>query len=206
MTDYFALLLESRRPWLDQEALKAHFLQRSSLVHPDRFHSAPEAEKEEVNRQYVEINAAYQCLKESRDRLLHLLELEWGAKPKDIQRIPPGTMDLFVEVGQLCREVDTFLAERAKVTSPLLKVKMFELGMDWTDKLNALQQKINAKREALEEELKTLNLVWEKAPAPGTAERAPTLPLERLEQIYRIYSYIFRWTGQIQERMVQLAV
>ncbi|HWN95681.1 MAG TPA: hypothetical protein VNT99_11655 [Methylomirabilota bacterium] len=205
MTDAFALLNEPRRPWLDAEALKQKFLPLSSAVHPDRTHNAPEAEKQQTNERYAELNAAYNTLRETRDRLLHLLELEQGAKPSDIQRIPPGTMDLFVEVGQLCRDVDAFAAERAKVTSPLLKVQMFERGMEWTDKLQALQLRINAKRDELNSELQQMNAIWESAPAIGSPERAAALPLERLEQIYRIFSYIARWSEQIQERTVQLA-
>lgn len=204
MADNFALLNEPRRPWLDADLLKQKFLQLSAEVHPDRVHSASEAEKETANKRYAELNAAYNCLKEPKERLLHLLELESGAKPKDVQRIPPGTMDLFVEVGQMCRDVDGFLTEKGKVTSPLLKVQMFEKGMDWTDKLNHLQQKINAKRDELVAELKTMNAAWDASQADLPKYKAG-LPLERLEQIYRILSYVARWTEQIQERVVQLA-
>lgn len=205
MTDAFALFNEPRQPWLDAEALKQKFLALSSEVHPDRTHNAPETEKQKTNERYSELNAAYNTIREPRDRLLHLLELEQGAKPSDIQRIPPGTMDLFVEVGQLCRDVDTFLVERRKVTSPLLKVQMFERGMEWTDKLQALQQRINAKRDELAAELQQMNSLWDAAPPIGSPQRATALPLERLEQIYRIFSYIARWSEQIQERNVQLA-
>lgn len=205
MTDNFALLNEPRRPWLDPDVLKEKFLPLSASVHPDRVHNATQTEKESANKRYAELNAAYNCLREPKERLLHLLELELGEKPKDIQRIPPGTMDLFVEVGQTCRDTDAFIAEKNKITSPLLKVQMFEKGMEWTDRLNALQQKINAKRDELFAELKTLNRVWETAPTPGSAERKAALPLERIEQIYRILSYVSRWTKQIQERVVQLS-
>jgi hypothetical protein len=205
MTDAFALLSEPRRPWLDAEALKEKYLALSNPVHPDRVHSASEAEKQTANARYAELNAAHKTLREPRERLLHLLELELSAKPSDIQRIPPGTMDLFVEVGQLCRDVDAFIPERAKVTSPLLKVQMFQQGMEWTDKLQALQQRINAKRDELAAELQQMNAAWESAPPLGSPERVPALPLERLEQIYRVFSYIARWSEQIQERLVQLA-
>jgi DnaJ-domain-containing protein 1 len=205
MTDNFLLLSEPRRPWLDAEALKAKFLPLSTNAHPDRFHSASEADKQQATARYAELNAAYNTLREPRDRLLHLLEVELGAKPKDVQRIPPGTMDLFVEVGQICRDVDAFLAQQKNVTSPLLKVQMFEQGMEWTDKLQALQQHINAKRDELASELQQMNAAWESAPTVGSPERAAALPLERLEQIYRVFSYIARWSEQIQERNVQLA-
>lgn len=205
MTDNFALLDEPRHPWLDAELLKKKFLQFSSEVHPDKVHNASDAAKIAANKRYADLNAAYNVLRDPKERLLHLLEVELGEKPKDIQRIPPGTMDLFVEVGQTCRDVDTFLAEKSKVTSPLLKVQMFEKGMDWTETLNQLQSKINAKRDELSAELKEMNSIWTAAPAVGSRERSKGLPLERLEQIYRVFSYVARWTEQIQERVVQLA-
>jgi DnaJ-domain-containing protein 1 len=198
MTDHFALLNEPRRPWVDAAELKAKFLALSAEVHPDRVHNAPETERLAATQRYSDLNAAYNCLREPRTRLQHLLELELGAKPNDIQRIPPGTMDEFFEVGQLCRQVDAFLAEKNRVTSPMLKVQLFEQSQEWTDKLNALQQKINARREIVISELQAMNPLWESG-----SNRKPSL--ERLEELYRLFSYLSRWSEQIQERIVQLS-
>ena len=205
MIDNFLLLNEPRLPWLDPDELKQKFLPLSAEFHPDKVHTASEVEKESANKRYAELNGAYNCLREPKERLLHLLELELGKKPSDIQKIPPGTMDLFVEVGQTCRDADAFLAEKSKVTSPLLKVQLFERGHEWIEKLNSLQHKINFKRDELSNELRELNSVWQNAPAVGSPERAAKLPLERLEQIYRVFSYVARWSEQIQERVVQLS-
>ncbi len=81
MTDYFALLDEPRRPWLEPDSLKARFLALSAQVHPDRLHNAPEAQKQAANEQYAELNSAYRCLREPKERLQHLLELELRSKP-----------------------------------------------------------------------------------------------------------------------------
>ncbi|MEO7677922.1 MAG: hypothetical protein ABIV39_14280 [Verrucomicrobiota bacterium] len=205
MTDHFALLDEARRPWIEPDALKQKFFPLSAPFHPDRVHGGTEAEKLSANQRYAELNGAYNSLREPKERLLHLIELESGKKPSDIQKIPSGTMDLFVEVGQTCRDADTFLVEKSKVTSPLLQVQLFERGQDWSDKLLALQQKINAKRDELSTELRQLNQVWESARPVGSPNRTEDLPLERLEQIYRVFSYIARWSEQIQERVVQLS-
>lgn len=205
MTDYFSLLGEPRRPWLDAETLKAKFLERSATAHPDRFHGASEAERDAAGQQYAEFNAAYQCLREPRWRLLHLLELELGAKPKDIQRLPPGTMDLFVEVGQVCRDVDGFLERRRTVTSPMLQVRLFAQGMEWTEKLQALQAKVSARVAQLDEELRGMNPSWDGATTSDGETRRSALPLSRLEEVYRILSYAARWTEQLQERVVQLS-
>ncbi len=205
MIDHFALLREPRRPWIDPDVLKAKFLSLAAEVHPDRVHASDEATKNNANSRYADLNAAFQHLSKPRDRLLHLFELESGSRPKDIQRIPPGTMDLFVEIGQACRDADAFLLQRNRVTSPLLKVQFFERGQALVEQLQALQQKVNAARSALEGELQELNPVWEKAPPPGDPERADLLPIERLEEIYRVLSYTTRWAEQVQERLVQLA-
>ncbi len=204
MTDHFSLLGEPRRPWLDPAALKPRFISLSSEVHPDRIHGASEADKRAATQRFAALNAAYNCLRDPRDRLLHLLDLELGERPKDVQRIPAGTMDLFVEVGQLCGDADAFLTERRKVTSPLLRVGLFEKGLAWADNLNHLQKKIDARREGLLAEMRSMDRAWESAPPVGAPDRARSLPLERLEQIYRILSYTTRWTEQIQERLVQV--
>src|SRR5712692_7651157 len=183
MTDHFALLNEPRRPWLDADLLKAKFLELCAELHPDRVHGASEEERQRVNQRFLELNSAYNCLREPKCRLRHLLELESGVKPKEVQEIPAETMELFLQTGQLCRQVDAFLAERAQVTSPLLKVKMFERAQEWTDKLNAAFRAINAKLAGLNAELKEMN----SATGP--------LPLQRLEIVYRDFSYLARWAA-----------
>jgi DnaJ-domain-containing protein 1 len=188
--DYFALLQQPRQPWLDNDALKKTFLQLAAQFHPDKIHQASDAEKIAANQRYVELNAAYHCLLEPKDRLLHLIELQTGAKPKDVQAVPPGAMDLLMEIGQVCRETDLFLTARDKTTSPLVKAQMFEKGMAWTDKLTALKQRVDARREEVLAELKTMN---------------GALSLEKLEQAYRVLGYAARWSGQIQERLVKLS-
>ena len=77
MTDYFALLDEPRRPWLEPDSLKARFLALSAEVHPDRLHNAPEAQKQAANQQCAELNSAYRCLREPKER-----------KPKNQKRRP----------------------------------------------------------------------------------------------------------------------
>jgi len=198
--DYFALLSEPRRPWLDADALKQKFLTLSAAAHPDKIHSASDAEKSAAAKTFAELNAAYTCLAEPKSRLLHLLELELGAKPKDIQQIPAGLADLFAEVANSCRSADTFLAEKSRTTSPLLQVQLFERGQEWVEKLNALQQKLNALREQLLTSLQALDAQWLQA---DVASRRNSL--SKIEDHYRLFGYLNRWNNQIQERVVQLS-
>jgi DnaJ-domain-containing protein 1 len=200
MTDNFALLNEPRRPWLDADLLKQKFLALSANLHPDKIHSASDAEKNVAAKKFAQLNAAYNCLLEPKSRLLHLLELELGAKPKDIQTIPSALADLFAEVSMACRSADTFLAEKGKVTSPLLQVQLFERGQDWIEKLNLLQKKLNELCAQLTDELKSLDAKWISA---DVVLRKQILP--KLEELYRLFGYFNRWNGQIQERVVQLS-
>jgi DnaJ-domain-containing protein 1 len=200
MTDNFALLNEPRRPWLDADLLKQKFLTQSANLHPDKIHSASDAGKNVAAKQFAELNAAYNSLLEPKSRLLHLLELELGAKPKDIQQIPVALADLFAEVATVCKNADNFLAEKNKVTSPLLQVQLFERGQDWVEKLNVLQRTLNELREKLMEELKSLDAKWISTDA---VSRKDILP--KLEELYRLFGYFNRWNGQIQERVVQLS-
>src|SRR5688572_6125466 len=114
VSDHFALLNEPRRPWLEPETLKGKFLALSAEAHPDRVHQASESDKLASNQRYTELNAAYNCLREPRDRLRHLLELELGQKPSDLTNVPNDLMDLFFSVAKLLREVDAFVAEKGR--------------------------------------------------------------------------------------------
>jgi curved DNA-binding protein CbpA len=205
MIDYFALLNEPRLPQIDLGALKAKFRALSTEAHPDRFHNGSDSEKQAANQRYLNLNAAYNCLRQPQERLQHLLELECGVKPHDLQQIPNGDMELFVEVGQLCRNLDAFLREKTKITSPLLKVQVFERSLEWMDKLKSLKQRINVQQDSLMIELDSLNPVWLAAPVIGASNRRDALPLARLEQIYRVVSYLSRWSEQLQERLAQVS-
>ena len=192
MTDCFALLDEPRRPWLDADSLKSKFFALSSEVHPDRVHSASETEKLAANRRSSELNAAYQCLREPRSRIRHLLELQLNAKPSDLTNVPDDLMELFFAVGKQFREVDAFLTEKTKATSPLLQVQLFERGMDRVDQLQAVSKQIVPRRDALLEELKSFDANWQSH-------------TDRLLNIWRLLSFYERWLAQIQERIAQLS-
>ena len=199
--DYFALLDEPRRPWLEADLLKQKFLTLSAKVHPDKVHSAAESEKAAASKKFAELNTAYNCLANPKSRLLHLLELELGAKPKDVQQIPNALADVFAEVSTVCREADRFLAEKAKTFSPLLQVQLFERAQGWIEKLNALQKKLGGLWEQLLAALKSVDARWMAGDSKTRADLR-----DELEKLYRLFSYFNRWNAQIQERIVQLSL
>jgi molecular chaperone HscB len=200
MTDYFALLREQRRPWIDPDLLKKKFLALSAEVHPDRVHGAEESQKRAAQEHYAELNAAYNCLREPKERLAHLLELETGAKPRQVQNVPSDLMNAFMEITNVCRGADTFLAEKNATTSPLIRLQLFEREQEWTEKLMALQGKVNSWREELMARLREIDGEWQK----NAGERKNSLEL--LEKNCQLLGYIGRWSAQIQERIVQLSL
>src|SRR5215510_3571265 len=128
MNDCFALLNEPRRPWLDADLLKQKFLSLSATFHPDRVHNASQEEKNSAQQRFSEINAAYHRLRDPKERLLHFLELELGHKLTDTQKIAPELAVFFNQMHSICSESDALLREKQAVTSPLLKVAIFERG------------------------------------------------------------------------------
>lgn len=201
MVDYFALFNEPRRPWLDSEWLKQKFIAQSSAAHPDRVHGETAAVKLQAQHRYTELNAAYLCLREPRDRLRHLLELETGRKPVDLQEMPAELADLFMKIAGVYRGADAFLTKHASITSPLLRAQSFSEIQSWTERLTGLQQIIAEGRDKLLAKLQSLDGIWQEHAANATAR---TTLLPELETICRGLGFFSRWHGQIQERLFRL--
>jgi len=201
MTDNFALLSEIRRPWLEAGALKQKFLSISSRLHPDKVVGDNDSQRNEAAKSFAEVNTAYTCLSDPKLRLLHLLELERGVKPNEIQQIPSALANLFAEVATTCRKTDDFIIEKSKVTSPLLQVQWFERGQEWVETLNTLQRKLNRLYENLLDELKRIDAEWINS-SSGNRENI----LIHVEELYRLFGYFNRWSKQVQERVVQLSI
>ncbi len=197
--DFFNLLDEPRRPWLDTESLKSKFMALSARVHPDRSHGAPEEEREAAHQRYTDLNAAWQCLREPKERLRHLLELELGRRPQDIQRVPGGLTEKFFEIGRLCREAGALAEEKSRLKSPLLKAQLLARSSDISDRLVVKQSEVESERAALNGELQSLNAAWE-SDDPVRRQTA----LARVEEIYRLLGYFGRWSEQLHESLVQL--
>jgi DnaJ-domain-containing protein 1 len=181
-------------PSLDGEALKERFARATSEQHPDKFQQATEAERTSAETRYAGLNRAYQTLIDPRQRLLALYELTKGEKPRDVQKIPPGTMDLFIEVGQACRQLDEFLERKRAATGKLARAGLLGEEMTLQDGLATLRTKLEALSATLESDLRALDARW----------RAGDKDLNALEAAYRKYSYLSRWRQQLEEREIAL--
>ncbi len=180
-------------PNLDLAALKELFLKISAESHPDKFQSY-DPKKAEAEKKFAEVNRAYQILSDPKERLLHLYEIEAGSRPKDVQRIPPGTMNLFIEIGKFCQKVDAFFEKKSKAESALEKANLMGESLELQEELIALDRKLETLKQQLDQDLIALDHDW----------RLGKKELNSLENLYRRYSYLSRWRQQLEERRLSL--
>jgi DnaJ-class molecular chaperone len=190
----FALFELEPAPALDADALKERFARATAESHPDKFAQSGEVERTEAEGRYAALNQAYQTLIDPRARLLALYELTKGEKPRDVQRIPPGTLDLFKEVGEMCRELDGFLERKAATTNRLEKAGLMGEELKLQDALTDLRMKLEQFGATVDAEIAALDTRW----------RAGEKDLNALEAVYRKYSYLARWRQQLEEREIAL--
>jgi hypothetical protein len=192
--DPFSLFQLDPAPALDAAALKERFARETAQSHPDKFAQASGEDRVAAESRYVALNQAYQTLVDPRARLLALYELTSGQKPPDIQRIAPGTMDLFKEVGGLCRELDEFLETKRATTGRVQRAGLMSEEWRLQDALVALRMKLEQFAATVDAEIVALDPRW----------RAGDKDLNALEAIYRKYSYLARWRQQLEEREIDL--
>ncbi|MBU6409981.1 MAG: DnaJ domain-containing protein [Verrucomicrobia bacterium] len=197
MADYFVLLGVPRRPWLEPELLKKKMTALAGQMHPDK---VANGDKAAATTRFSELNAALQCLMDPKSRLRHLIELESGSRPAEIQQVPAALADLFVEVASACKQADALLAAKKQAASPLLQARQFQRALHGVEHLHQLQNRFAEFQNALDEQLKSLDAAW-------TASNAsPRRLLPRLEELYRLFGYLNRWTAQLRERSLQLTL
>jgi hypothetical protein len=165
-------------------------------VHPDRAHDATDEAKAELQRRFAEVNAAHECLREAKSRVRHLLELEFGHAPTNVQSIPGEMTDWFMEIGAVCREVDAFLAKKDSQDSPLLQVALMGEGMALNDRVTAVHGRLQSELAKVDDELKSLGQAWE--------VRAVELPLAKLEALGQRLGFWTKWSAQLAERSSRL--
>jgi len=194
MTDYFALLEQPQRPWLDLDRLKEIYHRKTLQEHPDVQTNRSDSEASEVN--FANLNEAYQVLRDPKRRLHHFLCLEGSEPIATTQIIPPELYELFSEIGPLANAARTLLDEMQKTSTALsralLKPKLIELQ----NQAKTIRDKIRVLSHESDAELKRINQVW---------GDSPTEQIESLKNLYLIYAYLTRWSVQLDEIIFQLS-
>ncbi len=109
MTDYFTLLQQPHRPWLDLEELEQNYREMARSTHPDERARADGAA-------FAEANAAYRTLRDPKLRLQHLLALEGKPPAQSTVDIPVDLLDLFTKITpalgrNIKEEIDALIAQ-----------------------------------------------------------------------------------------------
>jgi curved DNA-binding protein CbpA len=191
MTDYFALLEEPRRPWLEPDELKQKYHRLTLAAHPDtRVESTP-------SDAFSELSKGYRTLSDPTQRLLHLLTLEGHAPDTNAQMVPDDLADLFLNVGLLNQQIDLVARNQAEATSSLGKSMLTRELVEVETRLRDHLDRLRGIYDDHLDRLQDLNDSW-------MSDR--TGALSQVAEIYGRITYLSRWIDQLEEKRVQLSV
>jgi curved DNA-binding protein CbpA len=193
MTDYFALLGEVRRPWIDSNKLKQKYHQLTLQLHPD-LGSRNQASSENTNS-LAELNEAFRVLQDPKLRLQHLLMLE-NAAPAAPRPVPLALANLFWDTGAALKNLDAILEKQSStscLTQALGKSEIADAEMRTREILDRLKSLYN---DALDKVRRT-DPLWLADPAAHVST---------LVDLYDSFSYLSRLIEQVNERLLRLRV
>jgi DnaJ-domain-containing protein 1 len=186
MTDYFKILDQPRRPWLEEAPLKQSFQKLAAIQHPDAAGTGDAA-------RFAVLNSAYSTLKEPALRLRHLLELESEPLPPTAQ-IPPALAQLFMELASSRAKLDRFLAKQSGASSPLGKAMVVIEKIALKESWDLMGRRIGEAKESATERLLQLDADW----------HGPEPVKDTLISLHQEFAYLARWEAQLREARLAL--
>ncbi len=133
MTDYFSLLNITQAFDIDLATLEAEYFKAQRQYHPDRFVGKPAGERNQALQKSMDINHAYETLKNPLTRAQHLLQLQGIIVGTDSDSIKPSH-ELLTEIMELREQ----LAESKKIEqiselhkNSLLDISKYYANKDW---------------------------------------------------------------------------
>ena len=178
MTDYFALLDEARRPWLEPEELKEKYFRLSRAAAPD-----------------AALNEAFRVLSDPKLRLHHLLTLA-GAELTAGRPVPPSVAELFWNTGTLLREVERWLLRSAATTGALPRSLLKAEQGKLEEKLAHLEAQLRETYESEVARLRQFDAEW--------SDLSPNEIPHRLLPLYDSIAYLTRLLERMAEKRFQL--
>jgi curved DNA-binding protein CbpA len=196
MTDYFAVLRQPRRPWLDPQKLKEEYQRLTLEYHPDAKvgRSTPPG-RDPSPPTFAEVNEAYRVLSNPKSRLQHLLSLETST-PADTITVPEELMEPFMLTFSLMRDADKLLQKLHAATTALSKSLLRSEVAALQGRSKQLLKKLQNSYDLAIEKLRQLDEVW-------TLNKAEAI--EQLAILSRRFAYLERWLEQLREKQFQLA-
>ncbi len=193
MVDYFALLGEKRRPYLDAERVAETFRELSRSQHPDQREDGAAGE---ANADFARLNQAQQTLRDPKSRLGYLLGLEFPElRLTGPAEVPPELADLFAPVHGLLADVAAFQARQAAAGSALARALLAREALAWRERVEAQLEALNGLYAQALAELQAYDATWRAGDPDG--QRA-------LLGFYQRFAYLSRWLEQLGERLFAL--
>jgi curved DNA-binding protein CbpA len=194
--DYFAVLQQPRRPWIDAEQLKEKHQQLTLALHPDRsVGDATKINPDVFPYSFARINEAYRVLSDPKQRLGHLLSLE-GAIPNSTGSLPNELIELFATIGAFLQGADVLLEKAAGANSALAKSLLQPQILDTRQRASELLKNLEALSNSARDEVRRLDDLWDEQ-----REEA----VERVKDLYGRFAYLGRWAEQLRERQFGLS-
>jgi curved DNA-binding protein CbpA len=188
MIDYFALLEQSRRPWLDENALREKFHSLARTAHPDQQPSASS------DSDFASLSEAFRVLNDLKLRLQHLLQLEQDTPTSDV--LPKDLEDLFPSMIAIIRTTDDLLKRMRAATNALSRSLFKSEFLTIQNRVAQSLANLSELNEQAMSELRALDESWTTGPSPDFSQ---------LRQLYLKISYLSRWITQLEEKKLQLS-
>ena len=208
--DYFELFKQPRSAWLDTNSLKEVYLRLSSLNHPDHRPlqqnsnpAKPSCSSPDVHVPIDVLNTGFQCLSDLKKRIEHLIEVETGIPPANIQSTPEELANLGIKVMQYVSKADRHINSPANIASPMDQTDRFLRGLSISEEGEVLITTIDAEFAKLESDVQKTTLL-EGGSSADQSQRA--MWLKELEILFRTSSYLSRWSKVLRERQLKLTL
>ncbi|MEP6698503.1 MAG: DnaJ domain-containing protein [Verrucomicrobiota bacterium] len=193
MTDYFALLNQPRVPWLDPVELKKIFHEKTLRAHPDTAAQSGHAGQDDAA--FVQLNEAYQLLREPKRRLQHLLQLE--GEPVAIAGLAiPGEIDrLFPMVATLMQETEGVMRRTGTATNALNRSLVRPEVLKAIERITQMLETLDHLHDRSISALRKLSESWKTGDIDHRSE---------LHALYLQFSYLTKWRSELAEKHLVL--
>ena len=180
MRDLFAVLDEPRRPWLDLEKLEERYRQLSLTSHPDRLPA-----ETATDESFAAISEAYRVLKDPKQRIQHLLQLE-GHEPGKDNNVPQSLLPLFSRIGDFIARATKLWQRREDSQNAISRSILHAEMVSSQREIEMLLEDAKGLFDQAEKAARSLNDSWRSKP-------------DQLAKIYCLFGFLTRWLAQLEE-------
>ena len=183
MEDAFAVFGVSRRPLIDESALKQTYLKLAADRHPDAF----EGDDEEFHL----IQEAYKTLRDPATRLRHLLELAFPTFRREGGQMPHA--EVFLRAGSAVQAARTVWQRFENTSSALARALLSPEIAEALRQIRAASGFVQQADDDLTRQLEDLDSRW------------PDISPDELSALATAFRFVSRWKSQLSEWEFQLS-